>query len=186
MPAKPAWYRNLDYIIGELQASSRPFVDRPSVERLLNVKRRRAQQIMAPCISERVGSSGLADRDALIARLRRLASGEQAYYEVNRLRKVVGVIAQLRKERLEQPQLLVEAPPAVARQELCDLPVGVSVSAGRITVEFQAPAEALEKLLALAMAIGNDFDAFERMATTADPATPASSRVDLGVPTEPV
>ena len=33
---------------------------------------------------------------------------------------------------------------------------------GRITVEFREPRQALEKLLALAMAISNDFDRFER------------------------
>jgi hypothetical protein len=42
----------------------------------------------------------------------------------------------------------------------------VAVGPGRITVEFGEPREALEKLLALAMAIGNDFEGFERRAFT--------------------
>jgi hypothetical protein len=44
-----------------------------------------------------------------------------------------------------------------------DLPPGIQLSPGRITVEFQRPQEALERLLALAMAIGNDLDQFERL-----------------------
>ncbi len=164
MPAKPAWFSKLDHVIEELQSSPRPFVDRSTLEFLLGVGRRRAQQILAPCITDRVGVNGLADREALIARLRRLAHSDDGWYEVQRRRKVAGVLEKLRKDRLEQPQLLVEAPVAVMNQEFEDLPPGVHIEAGRITVEFDEPRQALEKLLALAMAISNDFDRFERSA----------------------
>jgi hypothetical protein len=162
VPAKPSWYSKIDRIIRELEALPRPFVDRSTVEFLLGVGRRRAQQIMAPCITEYVGSNGLADRQRLIAHFRSLADGEEGYYEVRRRRKVAEVLDRLRIERLRQPRLLVEAPVEVIRQEFANLPPGVRLEAGRITVEFQDPREALEKLLALAMAIGNDFAAFER------------------------
>ena len=161
MPAKPAWFRNLPHIIQELETSTRPYVDRPTVEYLFGVRRRRAQQIMAPCISERVGSSGLADRVALVARLKRLAMGDDAHYEARRLLKVVGLLEQLRKERINQPRLLVEAPAAVVHQEFDGLPAGITISPGRIAIEFGDLREALEKLLALAMAISNDFTRFE-------------------------
>ncbi len=165
MPAKPAWYAHLDRIIEELRTSSRPFIDRPAIEFLLGVGRRRAQQIMAPCITERVGTNGLADRDALIARLRGLASSGDAFYEVQRRRKVAGVLAQLRKDRIDRPQLLVEAPAEVVNLEIDELPRGVDIGGGRIIIEFGQPQEALEKLLALAMAISNDYEKFERLAT---------------------
>ncbi len=164
MPAKPVWFSHLDRILDELRSSPRPFVDRSTLEFLLGVGRRRAQQILAPCITDRVGANGLADRDALIDRLRRLAQGDNGFYELKRRRKVAGVLEKLRKDRLEQPQLLVEAPVQVMNQEFHDLPPGVLIEAGRITVEFEEPRQALEKLLALAMAISNDFDQFERRA----------------------
>ena len=164
MPAKPAWFSNLDTIIQELRSHPRPFVDRSTLEFLLRVGRRRAQQIMAPCITDRVGANGLADRDALIDRLRRLAQGDDGFYEVARRRKVAHVLEQLRKTRLEQPQLLVEAPSAVINQRLEDLPAGIHIAAGKITLEFEQPQQALEKLLALAMAISNDYERFERSA----------------------
>lgn len=164
MPAKPAWYNKIPHIIRELETLPRPFVDRATVEFLWGVGRRRAQQILAPCITDRVGSNGLADRDHLIARLRRLAMGDDGFYEVQRRRKVADVLGKMRKERLEQPQLLVEAPLQVIHQQCDDLPPGILIEAGRITVEFEAPQQALEKLLALAMAISNDFDRFERRA----------------------
>jgi hypothetical protein len=161
VPAKPAWYSDIPDIIEKLRSSPRPFVDRATVEFLLGVGRRRAQQIMAPCIVERIGTNGLADRDRLIDRLQRLARGDDGYYEVQRRRKVAEVLDRLRKERIEQPQLLVEAPAQVINQEFHNLPAGVRLEPGRVTVEFEEPREALEKLLALAMAISNDFERFE-------------------------
>jgi hypothetical protein len=162
VPAKPAWYSNLAHIIEELRSSPRPFVDRATVEFLLGVGRRRAQQILAPCITDHVGTNGLADRDRLITRLRQLAEGNQGYYELRRRRQLAKAIVQLRKERIEQPQLLVEAPVQVVNQEFENLPAGVRLEPGRITITFDQPRQALEKLLALAMAISNYFDRFER------------------------
>jgi hypothetical protein len=161
VPAKPAWYSKINDIIQELQALPRPFVDRATVEFLLGVGRRRAQQIMAPCVTLRVGANGLADRNALIARLRLLAEGDDGYYERQRRHKLALILAGLQKDRLERPQLLVEAPSQVFNQELENLPEGVRLEPGRITVTFHEPRQALEKLLALAMAISNDFDRFE-------------------------
>jgi hypothetical protein len=138
-------------------------VDRAAVEVLLGVGRRRAQQILAPCVTDHVGSNGLADRNALIARLRQVAAGDDGYYEQRRRRRLAGILVQLQNERLARPQLLVEAPGAVAGQDFENLPAGIGFEPGRITVDFQEPAEALEKLLAMAMAISNDFARFERV-----------------------
>jgi len=162
VPAKPIWYSKIERIVGELLGLPRRFVDHATMVLLLGGGRRRAQQIMAPCVTDWVGSNGLADRDGLIAHLRGLAEGEERYYEVARRRRVAKAIDRLRVERLRQPQLLVEAPARVISQEFANLPAGVRLEAGRITVEFRQPQEALEKLLALAMAIGNDFAGFER------------------------
>lgn len=155
-------------VIQKLESLPRSFVDRATIEFLLGVGRRRAQQILAPCIMDRVGTNGLADRHALIAHLRRIAEGEDGYYEVQRRRKVASILGQLQKDRRERPQLLVEAPVQVVTQKFEDLPDGVRLEAGRITVEFDEPQQALEKLLALAMAISNDFGRFERSVKHSD------------------
>lgn len=162
MPAKPAWYRKMPNIIEELEKHPLPFVDRSAIESLLGVSRRRAQQIMAPCVVTRVGTNGLADRGALIHHLQQIAEGSEASYEVQRRRKVASFIDGLRRERIERPQLIVEAPTAVVNQEFENLPLGVRLEPGLITVEFEGARQGLEKLLALAMAISNDFDRFER------------------------
>jgi hypothetical protein len=162
VPAKPVWYSKLDDIIRELERLPRPFVDRATLEFLLGVGRRRAQQILAPCITDRVGTNGLADRDALISHLRRVAEGDDGHYERQRRRNVAEILAQLQKDRLERPQLLVEAPVQILTQEFVNLPAGVDLEPGRISLTFDQPQQALEKLLALAMAISNDFERFER------------------------
>ncbi len=162
MPAKPAWYGKLDEVIAQLEVLPRPFVDRATIEFLLGVGRRRAQQIMAPCITDRVGANGLADTRLLIERLRRLAEGDDGYYERRRRQKLAVVLAELQEQAIRQPRLLVEAPVEVAAQEFENLPAGVRLSPGQITIAFAEPKEALEKLLALAMAISNDFQGFER------------------------
>jgi hypothetical protein len=166
VPAKPAWYRKLPYIIEELRKQPHPYVDRATIEFLLGVSRRRAQQIMAPCVLERrAGVNGLADRETLIMRLERIAEGDEGAYEIERRRKVANLIQNLRQQWITQPQLLVEAPTTVVNQEFENLPAGVRLEPGRITVEFAQPQQGLEKLLALAMAISNDFDLFERCVT---------------------
>jgi len=120
-------------------------VDRATLEFLLGVSRRRAQQIMAPCLLERrAGVNGLADRDALITRLERIAEGDEGAWEIERRRKVANLIETLRQQWITQPQLLVEAPAAVVNQEFEDLPDGVRLEPGRITVEFDEPQQGLE------------------------------------------
>jgi hypothetical protein len=165
MPAKPAWYGRLDHILEALRALPRPYVDRATVESLLGVGRRRAQQIMAPCITDHVGSNGLADRDRLLAHLRSLGDGTDVHYERQRRRKVASVLERLHQNWTTSPRVLVEAPHRIVNQGFEDLPAGIVVTTGRITVEFTSSQEALEKLLALAMAIGNQLEAFDRLTT---------------------
>src|SRR5688500_4263334 len=57
MPDKPTWFGRLDDVISALEALPSPWVDRPTLELLLGVGRR-AQQILAPCVTHRVGANG--------------------------------------------------------------------------------------------------------------------------------
>jgi hypothetical protein len=103
----------------------------------------------------------VACREELIAHLKRLAAGDEAHYERRRRQRLAQVLEGLRQAALTQPKVLVEAPTAMRQQEFANLP-GVSVSPGAISITFSSPNEALQRLLALAMAIGNDFNEFER------------------------
>jgi hypothetical protein len=167
VPDKPLWLGHLDRLTAELAALPQPWVDRATVERVLGVGRRRAQQILAPCVSLQIGSNGLADRDQLIAHLRQLASGETVSYERRRRQRLAQTLDGLRSTW--QTRVPVEAPTAIVNQAFEDLPAGIEIAPGRISVQFESTREALEKLLALAMAIGNDFERFDQVAGTKAP-----------------
>ena len=166
MPDKPSWYGRLEQVIVELEKLPWPWVDRETLQSLLRVGARRAQQIMRPCVSRQVGANGMADSFELIAHLTRLAAGDEAHYERRRRQKLAQVLNGLRQAALAQPKVLVEAPAAVLGQQFINLPDGVSLRPGSISITFSSPNEALQRLLALAIAIGNDFSEFERMTTT--------------------
>jgi hypothetical protein len=162
MPDKPAWYSRLDEVIEELEALPSPWVDSASLELVLSVGRRRAQQILRPLVRDTIGKSGLAKRDEVVDHLRGVAAGNAAYYEMRRRERLRSILDQVR-QAATQPRILVEASASIVRQEFENLPSGVELSPGRIVVEgFQTAEEALQKLLALAMAVGNDPGAFEK------------------------
>lgn len=165
MPDKPIWCGRLEEISRELGKLADPWVDRSILEQALGIGRRRAQQILAPCVTWQVGRSGLARREAVVEHLQRLAAGEQQYYERVRQRRLAERLEALRQARLMHPPVLVEVPASVLRQKLDGLPDGVVIGPGQITVSFQTATEALKKLLALAMAIGNDREQFEQAVT---------------------
>jgi hypothetical protein len=118
---------------------------------------------MAPCITEQIGTSRVADRRLLIAHLQALAAGEVGHYESERRRKVAITLDQLRAAWLANPKVLVAAPVAIVNQTFQDLPDGIELTPGRIVVSFHDPAQALQKMLALAMAIGRNRERFEAL-----------------------
>jgi len=163
MPDKPTWCGHLEEAIVELQALPYPWVDRMTIERVLGVRRRRAQQLLQPCVQQQVGASGIAHRDEVIAHLRRLAAGEVTSYERRRRQRLAETLQNLHRSWTQVTKAIVEAPTAVVNQDLANLPSGVTLEQGRLTVQFATAVEALEKLLAIAMAAGNDLDRFARM-----------------------
>jgi hypothetical protein len=171
MPDKPLWLTCVPDAIRELETDSDAWVDRARLESLLRIGRRRAQQLLAPVASRRVGTSLLAHRDDLIPLLTRMAAGEQGYYDERRRKQLWTELTQARRQWLEQAPVLVEVPNAdVRRVEVHDfegLPEGVELAPGSITVRFSTPDEALEKLLALAMAVSQNRPAFEERVTIA-------------------
>ena len=180
MAAKPAWFGRLEIIVAELEALPCPSITRGTVEFLLRVGPRRAQQIIAPCVTEQIGTSLLADRRLLIGHLRALATGEAGQYECQRQRKVAESLDALRAAWLADSKVLVEAPISVVNQRFEDLPGGIELAPGRIVVSFQDPAQALEKMLALAMAIGRNRERFEDLT-----AFPRSDPAPQGSPGRP-
>src|SRR5512138_3892905 len=103
MPDKPLWLARVHEAIQELESSPDPWVERVRLETLLRIGRRRAQQLLAPVASRRVGTSLLARRDDVVAHLRRIADGEQAYYEDRRRERLWKQLGEVREQWIQQP-----------------------------------------------------------------------------------
>lgn len=163
MPDKPVWYRRLEEAEQQLSALSTPWVDRQTIESVLGVGRRRAQQILRPLVRHTVGRNGLARKEDVVLYLRQLAHGDPVSFERRRRERFAELISNWHRELQTQPRVLVEAPTAIVNQELASLPSGVHLTPGRIVIEgFRNPDEARQRLLALILAIGNDPDEFDR------------------------
>jgi len=152
----------LEEIIAEVSLLPHPWIDRQTVQRILQVGPRRAQQILAGCLAVQVGNSSVVTQEIFLSYLKQLACGKDGFYEQSRRQRFAQTFAGWRKQRLEQPQVLVEAPNQILTQEFSALPPGIDFGPGVLSIRFETCQEALEKLLALAMAIGRDFTEFER------------------------
>ena len=165
MPDKPLWFDRLPAAIQALEENSEPWIQRSDLEALLGVGRRRAQQLLSPLAKHRIGSSLVASRADLIAHLKRVAAGDQAWYEERRRKHLWAQLDQMRRAWAIQPPVLVEVPQdqirRVERHDFEGLPEGVELAPGSITVRFSEPEEALRKLMALAMAISQNRLAFD-------------------------
>lgn len=169
MPDKPFWYDRLEPVIEHLEKLPDPFIDRATLESLLGIGRRRAQQILQPLVRRTLGKNGLAAKEDLIAHLRHLAAGDAAYFEMQRRQRLHTILGELHRAAREQPRVLVEAPTGVVNQELESLPPGVHLSPGRIQIDgFRTSDDAKQKLLALILAMGNDPDGFDARITVTD------------------
>jgi hypothetical protein len=180
MPDKPLWLTCVPDAIRELENDSDPWVSRARLESLLRIGKRRAQQLLTSVASRRVGTSLLAHRDDLIPLLTRMATGEQGYYDERRRKQLWTELSRARQQWLKQAPVLVEVPNAALRRvEVHDfdgLPEGVELAPGSISVRFSTPDEALEKLLALAMAVSQNRPAFEeRVAISGIPGAPGQT-----------
>jgi hypothetical protein len=162
MPDKPLWYDRLESALQHLEDFPSPWIDRATLEAVLGVGRRRAQQILQPLVRLTLGKNGLAPKAIVLRYLRQLASGEAAAFELQRRARLHTLLGQWKEQMREQPPVLIEAPETIVNQELQDLPPGVHLSPGRIVVEgFSCPDEAKQHLLALIMAMGNDPEEFD-------------------------
>lgn len=155
------WKRRINEIEDTLRSlPSDRLYDSSGVQALLNVNARAAQEILAPIVSSRQGRKGLASADDLLNRLRELSGGLDAEQEQHRRAKLAGWLREQEQSIRTTPRLLVEAHPRVTGSRLESI-AGLELGPGRLCLSFQTAEEAAQKLLALAMAMGRDWQEFE-------------------------
>lgn len=177
MPSQPLWLTQLPQILEAIEDYPE-ILDRSQVEKLLDVKGRTAQDLINTAGGSLEGNRFVIPRDEF-ARFLRIKGGPKLdAEEASRRRKFAGQFVKMEKEFIEQPPMLVnterisKAELKRARKGLEGLPAGVTLSSGRIVIEFKDAIEACHKLMLLSMVMGSDFTAFEN-AVMEQPSAPA-------------
>ncbi len=163
MPDKPTWYGRIPDALQAMETMENPWVDRQALQTLLGVGRRRAQQLMQPLASQVIGRNLLVGRDRLREFLVATAAGQAAGLDHQRRLRFAYQLHQWART----PRLPVEAPARIIHQQLASLPSGIELAPRQITITFTTSHEAMEKMLALALAISNDLDGFEEATKSA-------------------
>ena len=158
MPAKPRWLLSIPDAISQLEQLDRQLLTRRDIERLFGVGKVRAAALMKTFGAEFIGNQRTLPRTKLLQQLKK-HRGRAAFRgeEERRAR----LIAELQQARLTGVRFKV--PAATLSAKLANLPEGVSVARGRIEVRFDGAENALERLFALAQALGNDYVRFEEL-----------------------
>jgi hypothetical protein len=162
VPDQPSWIERVPEILATLESSGAlPFLDRPAVEVLFGLRRRQAIELLHRVGGYQVGKTFLAPREAVVHFLRDPQRWSASAAERGRFERVRSVLGAARQE-LDRRRIAIPARAEILRLELSGLPAGIRLEPGKLTVDFGTPAELLEKLFALAQAVGNDYETFER------------------------
>ncbi|MBS1833711.1 MAG: hypothetical protein JST65_13420 [Acidobacteria bacterium] len=140
----------------ELRGFPAPVIDRATVERMFQVRRRRANQILARMGGYQVGRTGLVDRHIFVSNLEAIAAGEDFHYEERRRVRVHEKLAEARRIAKAKRVKIAPAPVAVVPS----LPDGVSIAPGEIRIAFDTPETLLTRLFELSQTIANDYEEF--------------------------
>lgn len=161
MPAKAQWLLRVPEILAELSALDVPVVDRAVCERLFRLRRRRAIDLIRGFGGYQIGRTFLIDRPKLVTQLEQIRDSPDFKMEWQRKERLGERLDAMRRLQAGA-RVAIAVEPEVLRQRLPDLPPGVSLSPGELHVQFQSSEELLTKLFALAQAIANDYETFEK------------------------
>jgi hypothetical protein len=138
-------------------------LDRLAVQKLFQLKERRARQLMAGLPGLQVGNAFAVSRDALLARLEETAAGDVFQWETNRRSRVVEELKRAQKEvAARQVQLTVS--PDVREREVSTLPAGINIAANLLSIRFETAEDLASKLFELSQAMANDWENFQKIA----------------------
>jgi hypothetical protein len=163
MPAKAQWLVRVPEILNELASLDVPVVDRALCERLFRLRRRRAIDLMRCFGGYQAGRTFLVDRQQLVAQLERIRDSDDFKMEWRRKERLSERLEAIRRLQAGA-HVAIQAEPETLRRRLPDLPPGIGLSRGALHIQFESPEELLSKLFALAQAIANDYEAFEKRA----------------------
>jgi len=160
MPAKPQWLLQLPAILDTLDSLPSPVVDRLVIEKVFGVGRRRAILLLHSFGGFRSGQTFFIERQKLINQLQRIREGEEFTGERQRRNRLARDLEQ--SHQLSPGRNIgIAAADDVRERQLADLPRGIDLKPGELTVEFSGAEDLLRQLFELSQAILNNYAAFE-------------------------
>jgi len=163
MPAKSQWIPRLPEILRLLTALPSPVVDRPVIEKLFGVGRRRAILLLLHEFGGfQSGQTFFLDRVALIRQLEEIRVGGAFRAERDRRNRLA---QDLERTRQLAPgrKVRIAAAEDVRDRRLADLPAGIHLKPGELRIEFFGTEDLLRHLFELSQAILNDYKRFQEI-----------------------
>ncbi len=146
MPGNPSYIHKLAGVLAEARSPKPiPFFRRRDIEALFGLKKRQALNLMHRIGAVRVSSELAVEQRELVRWLERRISDPSVAVEQRRHDTVVGRIVELKAETAARAvKIVLPEGPSV------DLPDGVSLQPGLLTVSFDNEVQLLERLFLLA------------------------------------
>ncbi|MDQ2833430.1 MAG: hypothetical protein M3Y50_06700 [Acidobacteriota bacterium] len=162
MPAQPQWFPRLTQILTEIERLEQgTWLDRQAVERLFDVKDRRARNLIRQFGGDtRIGNAWAIQRERLIAALKTIQGGDDFEWDHRRRRRVADVLEQARREHPAR-QVEIRLPAETRFRTLASLPSAIQLAPGELRIQFGMLEELLTHLVDVAQALTNDFESFE-------------------------
>ena len=160
MPAKPLWLLRVPAIITEVRALDAPVMDRAAFERLFGIRRRRAIDLMQGIGGFQCGRTHIVKREDVLVWLQQVQDGSEFESEHRRKQRVATQLDELHRHsggRHIRIPVLAHAP------SVPELPNGIALRPGEMSVSFTTTEDLLARLYAFAAAAAENFDAFTAM-----------------------
>lgn len=166
MNSYPSWIHRIPEMIETLGLIGAERIDRRAVERLFDLRRTAASDLMRRMGAEQCGRCWVIGRALLMARLREVQEHPEYQWETARRERVVRVIDEARREhrRAVVPVMAAELR-RLDEIMIGGLPKTVRIEPGQLRVSFDGMDDLLRQLMLVVQVIDNDFDAVAQLVT---------------------
>lgn len=175
MPARPAYFHRLTEALEVFRHLPSDWIDRRTLQETLGVSKTVAWRILRQSgASSGPGSSLVSPRPALIAYLEQLQQSDTYTREIRRRDRIELQLSELLTAARSRHIPITPAPHGLALRStrFANLPPGIDLTPGRLTIDFMGFDDFLQKTGALVFALQNDFERIHEFLGTPPDARP--------------
>jgi hypothetical protein len=172
MPARPAYFHRLTEALDVLVRLETEWIDRKTLQETLGVSKTVAWRILRfSGATTGPGNTLVCRRDSLLQALRALQTTGAYEHEIRRRSHLELNFAQLLQAARSRH---IQVAPTARSLELVStrfrqLPAGIELTPGRLTIDFVGTEDFLKKIGALVFALQNDYEAISGFIERSDP-----------------